>query len=109
VGWSIAAERVLHRDCPHIIELFKQYAEAWAEIIARCGGHLVGYFLPYKGSNVEAWGLIAFANLAASTRPIANGCVLIHRGEPIWRLRCASNSSCAKSDALPLWSTKPLA
>ena len=43
---------------------FKSYAEAWGRIIPRCGGDLVGYFLPYEGSNVEAWGLIAFASLA---------------------------------------------
>ena len=44
--------------------LFKRYAEAWGRIIPRCGGHLIGYFLPHEGSNVEAWGLIAFASLA---------------------------------------------
>jgi len=44
-------------------DLFKQYAEAWGRIIPRCGAHLLGYFLPYEGSNVEAWGLIAFASL----------------------------------------------
>ena len=43
---------------------FAAYAEAWATIIPRCGGHLVGYFLPWEGSNVEAWALIAFASLA---------------------------------------------
>lgn len=45
-------------------EAFRRYAEAWAAIIPRLGGHLVGYFLPHEGSNVEAWGLIAFASLA---------------------------------------------
>lgn len=45
-------------------ERFKAYAEAWGGIIPRCGGHLLGYFLPHEGSNVEAWGLIAFASLA---------------------------------------------
>lgn len=45
-------------------ELFKTYAEAWGPIIPRCGGHLLGYFLPHEGSNFEAWGLIAFASLA---------------------------------------------
>lgn len=46
-------------------DAFRTYAEAWARIIPRCGGHLVGYFLPHEGSNVEAWGLIAFDSLAA--------------------------------------------
>jgi NIPSNAP len=46
-------------------EGFKQYAENWGRIIPRCGGHLVGYFLPYEGTNDVAWGLIAFDSLAS--------------------------------------------
>ncbi len=46
-------------------EAFREYAENWARIIPRCGGHLVGYFLPYQGTNNIAWGLIAFDSLAA--------------------------------------------
>ena len=34
-------------------------------IIPRCGGHLIGYFLPDEGTNYVAWGLIAFDSLAA--------------------------------------------
>lgn len=44
---------------------FKAYAEAWGRVIPRCGGHLVGYFLPYEGTNDVAWGLIAFDSLAS--------------------------------------------
>jgi hypothetical protein len=44
---------------------FKQYAENWGRIIPRCGGHLVGYFLPHEGTNYVASGLIAFDSLAA--------------------------------------------
>jgi NIPSNAP len=44
---------------------FKKYAENWGRIIPRCGGHLVGYFLPYEGTNDVAWGLISFDSLAA--------------------------------------------
>lgn len=44
---------------------FKKYAETWGRIIPRCGGHLVGYFLPYEGTNDVAWGLIAFDSLAS--------------------------------------------
>jgi hypothetical protein len=44
---------------------FKEYAENWGRIIPRCGGHLVGYFLPYEGTNNIAWGLIAFDSLAS--------------------------------------------
>jgi hypothetical protein len=43
---------------------FKKYAENWGHIIPRCGGHLIGYFLPYEGTNDVAWGLIAFQSLA---------------------------------------------
>ena len=46
-------------------DAFKSYAESWGRIIPRCGGHLVGYFLPHESSNDVAWGLIAFDSLAA--------------------------------------------
>lgn len=46
-------------------EAFKKYAENWGRIIPRCGGHLLGYFLPHEGTNDEAWGLISFDSLAA--------------------------------------------
>jgi hypothetical protein len=46
-------------------DVFKKYAENWGRIIPRCGGHLVGYFLPYEGTNDVAWGLIAFESLAS--------------------------------------------
>src|SRR5271156_588661 len=46
-------------------EEFRKYAENWGRIIPRCGGHLVGYFLPDEGTNDVAWGLIAFGSLAA--------------------------------------------
>ncbi len=44
---------------------FKQYAENWGCIIPRCGGRLIGYFLPLEGTNDIAWGLIAFDSLAS--------------------------------------------
>lgn len=50
---------------PCRLDAFRQYAQAWGGIIPRCGGHLLGYFLPHEGSNYEAWGLIAFDSLAA--------------------------------------------
>jgi len=46
-------------------DAFKTYAETWGRIIPRCGGDLVGYFLPHEGTNDVAWGLIAFDSLAA--------------------------------------------
>ena len=44
---------------------FKTYAENWSRIIPRCGGHLIGYFLPHEGTNDIAWGLVGFESLAA--------------------------------------------
>jgi len=46
-------------------DAFKKYAENWGRIIPRCGGHLVGYFLPHEGTNDIAWGLIGFDSLAS--------------------------------------------
>ena len=46
-------------------EAFRKYAENWSRIIPRCGGQLVGYFLPWEGTNNVAWALIAFPGLAA--------------------------------------------
>jgi len=46
-------------------DVFKSYAEAWGRIIPRCGGRLVGYFLPHEGTNDVGWGLISFDSLGA--------------------------------------------
>src|SRR5271155_3241459 len=46
-------------------EEFRKYAENWGRIIPRCGGRLLGYFLPHEGTNDIAWGLIAFDSLAS--------------------------------------------
>jgi len=50
---------------PFAREHFQRYAATWGRIIPRCGGHLIGYFLPAEGTNDIAWGLIGFASLAA--------------------------------------------
>jgi len=46
-------------------DAFAQYARHWGTIIPRCGGRLVGYFLPHEGTNDIAWAVIAFDSLAA--------------------------------------------
>jgi hypothetical protein len=46
-------------------DAFREYAANWAPIIPRCGGNLVGYFLPHEGTNDVAWGLIGCEGLAA--------------------------------------------
>jgi hypothetical protein len=49
-----------HRD-------FETYARALADPIRRCGGDLVGYYLPtrFAGRTTEALALIGFPDLAA--------------------------------------------
>lgn len=59
---------IRYRIDPFQRDAFASYAEAWGRIIPRCGGHLVGYFLPHEGTNDVAWGLIAFESLAAYER-----------------------------------------
>jgi hypothetical protein len=56
---------IRYRIDPFQREAFREYAENWGRIIPRCGGRLVGYFLPWEGTNDVAWGLIAFDSLAA--------------------------------------------
>ena len=71
---------------------FTTYANNWARIIPRLGGHLLGYFAPHEGSNYEAWGLISFP-ACRRMRPTASACVRTTRLLPTLRLRSASVSS----------------
>jgi len=50
---------------PYKLEDFRKYAQNWARSIPRCGGHLLGYFMPHEGTNDVGWGLIGFDSLAA--------------------------------------------
>ena len=43
---------------------FEAYAKRWLEIIPRCGGDLVGYWMPHEGTNNIAFALISFESLA---------------------------------------------
>src|SRR5450631_1618188 len=45
--------------------MFEQYAKRWLAIIPRCGGDLVGYWMPHEGTSNIAFALISFENLAA--------------------------------------------
>lgn len=49
---------------------FEQYARNWTQSIPRCGGELLGYFLPTKvaGPTNIAYALINFDDLAAYQR-----------------------------------------
>ena len=44
---------------------FEEYARRWLGIIPKCGGDLLGYWMPHEGTNNIAYGLISFASLAA--------------------------------------------
>jgi hypothetical protein len=52
---------------PHKLSDFEEYARNWPAPIERCGGKLIGYFLPTKlaGPTDVALALINFPNLAA--------------------------------------------
>ena len=44
---------------------FEDYARRWLDIIPKCGGKVVGYWMPHEGTNNIAFGLISFESLAA--------------------------------------------
>ncbi len=44
---------------------FEEYARAWLTLIPKCGGALVGYWVPHEGTNNIAYGLISFDSLAS--------------------------------------------
>jgi hypothetical protein len=46
-------------------EAFEAYAKRWLDIIPKCGGDLVGYWMPHEGTNNIAQALISFDSLAA--------------------------------------------
>ena len=46
-------------------DAFETYAKRWPDIIPRCGGDLVGYWMPHEGTNNIAFALISFENLGA--------------------------------------------
>ena len=45
-------------------DAFEAYARRWLDVIPKCGGDLVGYWLPHEGTNNIAFGLISFPSLA---------------------------------------------
>lgn len=44
--------------------LFEAYARRWLTIIPKCGGDLLGYWMPHEGTDNIAFGLISFKSLA---------------------------------------------
>jgi hypothetical protein len=51
----------------HKLSEFERYAREWPEPIRRCGGELIGYYLPTKIAGPTNWALalIDFPSLAA--------------------------------------------
>jgi hypothetical protein len=50
---------------PYKRATFEEYARRWIAVIPKCGGDLIGYWMPHEGTNNIAFALISFANLAA--------------------------------------------
>jgi hypothetical protein len=50
---------------PFQLEAFEAYARRWLTVIPKCGGQLLGYFLPHEGTNNVALALISFESLSA--------------------------------------------
>jgi hypothetical protein len=46
-------------------DAFEAYARRWFTIIPKCGGDLVGYWMPHEGTNNIAFALISFESLSA--------------------------------------------
>lgn len=55
---------IRYRIDPFQHAAFEEYARNWLSIIPRCGGRLLGYWIPHEGSNTIAYGLIGFDSLA---------------------------------------------
>ena len=50
---------------PFQCDAFEDYARRWLTIIPKCGGNLLGYWMPHEGTNNIAFALISFDSLAA--------------------------------------------
>lgn len=46
-------------------DAFERYARNWLTIIPKCGGDVVGYWMPHEGTSTVAFGLISFPSLAS--------------------------------------------
>jgi hypothetical protein len=56
---------IRYRIDPFQQDAFEDYARRWLDIIPRCGGEVVGYWMPHEGTNHTAYGLVSFESLAA--------------------------------------------
>ncbi len=86
---------------PYKRDGFEDYARRWLDIIPKCGGEVVGYWMPHEGTNNIAFGLISFQSLAAYEDYRARLLDATARRISPWRRRSASSSrrsapSCGK-------------
>jgi len=49
---------------PYKRDGFEAYARNWLKIIPKCGGKVVGYWMPHEGTDNIAYALISFESLA---------------------------------------------
>ena len=56
---------IRYRIDPFKRDAFEAYARGWLALIPKCGGNLVGYWMPHEGTNDVAFGLISFNSLAS--------------------------------------------
>jgi hypothetical protein len=56
---------IRYRLDPFQRDAFEEYARRWLTIIPKCGGDVVGYWMPHEGTDHIAYGLISFDSLAA--------------------------------------------
>jgi hypothetical protein len=56
---------IRYRLDPYKRDGFEDYARRWLKIIPKCGGTVVGYWMPHEGTDNSAYGLISFESLAA--------------------------------------------
>ncbi len=54
-----------YRIDPFKRDAFEEYVRRWLTIIPKCGGNVLGYWMPHEGTNNIAYGLISFESLAA--------------------------------------------
>jgi hypothetical protein len=73
---------------PFQCDAFEKYARHWISIIPKCGGNLLGYWMPHEGTNNIAYGLAL-----PPTRLTVRGSRPILKVPPIFALRRSDVSS----------------
>jgi hypothetical protein len=54
-----------YRLDPFKRDAFEEYGRRWLTIIPKCGGSVLGYWMPHEGTNNIAYALLSFESLAA--------------------------------------------